>query len=130
MNRIAGAAVVAAIFLSTTAWAAADAPTGRWYKECGADTYCRVYIEKAGSGRFKFHFMTTSPNSDKSCEWISVLKRRSDGKLASTEKGAGFQTWTDKNGTLLTEGVLSAKCGRRPANDAFKPDDADENGDL
>jgi hypothetical protein len=131
MKRRVGAVVIAATLVAPSmTWAAAEAPTGRWYKECGEAVYCRVYVEKAGVGRFKFHFMTTSPNSDRSCEWISILERRDDGKLASTGKGAGFEAWVDIAGTLRTVGTMPSQCGARPAADEFKPDDADENGDL
>jgi hypothetical protein len=129
MKRIAGAAALAAILLAPSSHAA-DAPTGRWYKECGGDIYCRILVEKAGPGSFKFHFMTTSPSSDESCEWISTMTLRDDGKLASSDKKTRFEAWVDASGALMTTGKMPAKCGARPAEDAFKPDDADENGDL
>jgi hypothetical protein len=130
MKRIAIVAASTVILLSPVAWAATNAPTGRWYKECGGDLYCRVYVEKAGARRFNFHFMTTSPKSAESCEWISVLRLRDDGRLASTGQGANFEVWIDKTGALRTAGVMPAKCGTRPDTDTFKPDDADENGDF
>lgn len=130
MNRIAGAAALAVIALFHARYAAAEVPTGRWIKECGEDVFCRIYIEKKGASRFNFHFMTTSPTSTDSCEWIATMKPLDGDGLATSGRGPRFEARLKKNGMLVTSGTMPTKCGKRPSSDVFEPDDADGVGDL
>lgn len=127
-HALAAAALAA---ISVAATPALSAPTeGRWFRECGKDLFCRIYVKNAGKGRFGFHFMTTSPSSPDSCEWTAVLDRRKDGKLEARGKDGGFVVSIGKDGLLRTSGRMPSACGERPATDVFSPDDADENGDI
>jgi hypothetical protein len=127
MRRIAIATALAATLLTSAATvSAAHNYEGRWYRDCGKDTYCRIYIEKTGNSRFKFHFMTTSPSTSDSCEWVAVMKQGKGGVLSAS----GFTASLDKSGALRTAGAMPTTCGKRPPEDTFKPDDADEDGDI
>jgi hypothetical protein len=134
-------AILAAILLGLGHGAASAASEleGRWIRECGDGTYCRLLVTSTGPSSFDVFFVLTRPSSKDTpldvhssdpdptiCEWNAGMRRQGAGDILS---GDGGLTARMDGGRLSMTGIPS-KCPEPGSSATFGRDDADDFGDI
>ncbi len=111
---------------------------GRWIRNCGQETYCRLLINKADDSSFEVFFVHTQPSTkgtpldtDASapdptiCEWSAEIRQQGSTDVLT---GNGL-TARMEGGKLAVTGIPST-CSEPGSSATFERDNADEFGDL
>lgn len=135
LKRIA--VIAAATLLSGGSASAAAEIEGHWIRECGAEKFCRINIERTGRSTYAIYFVHTRPSvrgtilekgnepDPTICGWKDTLAARgADGISAS-----GLTAHPRPDGTLLLSDI-HADCGGLGKSSVFNRDDVDDMNDI
>lgn len=137
MTSIKIAVTAAILAITTFGMAEASGIEGRWIRECGEGTFCRLSIERTGKSSYAIVFMHTRPSGRGTptdngsepdptiCEWHeSLAARGSDGVSPS-----GLTARPMADGRINLSGIPD-KCKKPGRAAVFDRDEVDEFGDI